>query len=270
MKHALSLTVLLQLAGHVVAADSPFSTDSDDAIKKTASTLASDLLKYYKGNEPGGTPGLLPGEYYFGESGAMWSSLIEYWHYTGDSSHNDLVSKAITFQAPGAQKDFMPENQTLYEGNDDQSFWAHAALVAAERGLPNPPKDQPHWIEFAKNVFDEQVDRWDKKACGGGLRWQIHSYNNGYDYKNSISSGYLFNIASRLARYTGNQTYSDWAGTAYDWVSKVGLITDDFKVYDGAQVEDDCKAITKYEFTINNAVFAHGAANMYNVVSIVL
>lgn len=268
MKHTLSFIALLQLAGHAVAAASPFSIDSDDAIKKTASTLASDLLKYYKGNEPGEIPGLLPKPYYFWQAGAMWSSLIEYWHYTGDSSHNDLVSKSILFQASD-DKDFMPKNQTMVEGNDDQSFWALAALVAAERGLPNPPKDQPQWIELVQTVFNEQVARWDTKACGGGLRWQIAMFNNGYDYKNSMSNGALFNIASRLARYTGNQTYSDWAGKTYDWASKVGFITDDFKVYDGAHVEDDCKSITKYEFTINNAIFVHGAANMYNVVSIV-
>ena len=267
MKYTLSLIALLQLAGHAVAAESPFSIDSDDAIKKTASTLASDLLKYYKGNEPGETPGLLPDPYYFWQAGAMWSSLVEYWHYTGDSSHNDLVSNAILSQI-SLNKDFMPLNQTLYEGNDDQSFWALAALVAAERGLPNHLKDYAQWIELVQNAFNEQVARWDTKTCSGGLGWQILEFNRGYDYKNTVSNGALFNIASRLARYTGNQTYSYWASKTYDWTSKVGLITDDFKVYDGAQVEDDCKAMVPYEFTINNAVLAHGAANMYNVVSI--
>ena len=41
----------------------------------------------------------------------MFGQLIHYWHLTGDSSYNDVVSEAIQFQV-GADNDFMPQNQT--------------------------------------------------------------------------------------------------------------------------------------------------------------
>lgn len=69
------------------------------------------------------------------------------------------------------------------------------------------------------------ASRWDTQYCGGGLRWQIFSWNNGYDYKNSVSNAALFHIAARLARYTGNQTYVDWAVKVFDWMESINLVT---------------------------------------------
>jgi len=43
-------------------------------------------------------------------------------YYTGDTTYNDEVSQALLHQA-GDDYDFMPENQTKTEGNDDQGFW---------------------------------------------------------------------------------------------------------------------------------------------------
>lgn len=109
------------------------------------------------------------------------------------------------------------------------------------------------------------MDRWDPDTCGGGLRWQVFTFNNGFNYKNSISNGCFFNIAARLARYTGNQTYADWAGKVWDWMTEVQFIDADFNVYDGAGVEDGCVTISRPQWTYNAGIFLHGAAVMYNV-----
>lgn len=42
----------------------------------------------------------------------------------------------------GANKDYLPANQSKDEGNDDQVFWAFAAMDAAELKFPDPPADK--------------------------------------------------------------------------------------------------------------------------------
>lgn len=112
-----------------------------------------------------------------------------------------VVSQALLFQT-GPDNDYMPPNQTKSEGNDDQGFWGMAAMSAAEVKFPNPPDDQPQWLALAQAVFNSQAERWDNTSCGGGLRWQIFTFNNGYNYKNSISGGCFFNVAARLGYYS--------------------------------------------------------------------
>jgi mannan endo-1,6-alpha-mannosidase len=59
------------LAGRVEAAIT-LDLSSTDSIKKAASTVAYDLMKYYTGNNTGDVPGNLPDPYYWWEAGAMW------------------------------------------------------------------------------------------------------------------------------------------------------------------------------------------------------
>lgn len=49
----------------------------------------------------------------------MWGTMIDYWHFTGDTSYNDVVTQALLFQV-GPSNDYMPPNQTKSLGNDDQ------------------------------------------------------------------------------------------------------------------------------------------------------
>ncbi|KAH6648990.1 cell wall glycosyl hydrolase [Truncatella angustata] len=249
------------LAGATQAIQVDFS--SDDSIKSAASTIAFGLLKYYTGNNTGDVPGNLPDPYFWWEAGAMFGTMVDYWFYTGDDTYNDVTMQALLHQV-GDDQDFMPQNQTRTEGNDDQGFWAMAAMTAAENNFPDPPSGQPQWLALAQAVFNEYVDRWDTETCGGGLRWQIFTFNNGFNYKNSISNGCFFNVASRLARFTGNQTYADWAEKVYDWMSDTGLITEDFKVFDGAQVDSNCTELDQAQWTYNAGIFLHGSAVMYN------
>lgn len=41
----------------------------------------------------------------------MFGQLIHYWHLTGDTTYNDVVSQAIQHQV-GENNDLMPKNQT--------------------------------------------------------------------------------------------------------------------------------------------------------------
>jgi len=236
------------------------------SIKQAASTIAYGMVKYYTGNNTGDVPGNLPAPYYWWEAGAMFGSLIDYWYYTGDTQYNDITTTALLFQA-GANADFMPPNQTKTEGNDDQSFWGLAAMSAAELNFPNPPPNQPQWLALAQAVFNTQVPRWDPTTCGGGLRWQIFTFNNGYNYKNAISNGCFFNMAARLGRYTGNTTYIDWANKMWDWVSAVGLMDNSYHFYDGTDDTLNCSQVNHIQWTYNAGVYLLGASTMWNVSS---
>ncbi|KAI2627209.1 glycoside hydrolase family 76 protein [Xylaria nigripes] len=218
-------------------------------------------MSMYNGDQPGQTPGLLPPPYYWWEAGALMGALVDYWYYTGDTTYNNITQQGMLHQV-GPYNDFMPPNQTLTEGNDDQGFWGMAAMSAAEYNFQNPDHDEPQWLALAQAVFNTQAARWDTKYCKGGLRWQIFTWNNGYDYKNSISQACFFNIGARLALYTGNSTYADWAVKTWDWMVHVGFMDKTYRVYDGASIQTECTEITPYEFSYNVGAFLLGAAAM--------
>lgn len=192
----------------------------------------------------------------------MFGSLVDYWYYTGDTTYNQVTSDALLYQV-GPYNDYMPPNQTLTEGNDDQGFWGMAAMSAAEYKFPDPPHGKPQWLALAQAVFNTQAARWDPDQCNGGLRWQIFRWNNGFNYKNSISQGCFFNVAARLALYTGNSTYADWAVKTWDWMVDVKFMDASYRVFDGAHIEDSCTDVVPYQFSYNVGTFLHGAAAMY-------
>ncbi|KKA26139.1 hypothetical protein TD95_004884 [Thielaviopsis punctulata] len=234
------------------------------SVKEGASTIAYDLLKFYTGNNTGDVDGNLPAPYYWWEAGAMFGLLVDYWWYTNDTSNNEATLRALEHQV-GNDANYMPENQTRSLGNDDQGFWGMAAMSAAEAGFENPPANKPQWLALAQAVFNDYVSRWDPQTCYGGLRWQIFTFNAGYDYKNSISNGCFFNLAARLARYTGNDSYAQWAEKIWDWEREIKFITDDWEVEDGAQTDDNCSDTTAVLWSYNFGIQMHGAANMYNL-----
>lgn len=228
-------------------------------------------MTYYHGDEVGQTPGILPGpppagDYYWWEGGALWGTMVDYWHYTADSTYNNVTEAALIFQANDPSDNYMPPNWTASLGNDDQGFWAMSAMLAAEVNFQNPPPEDPQWLTLAQAVFNTQAARWDTQYCNGGLRWQIPLSNNGYDYKNSIANAILFNLAARLARYTNNATYAHWADEAFNWTQSVGLIDQNWNIYDGAHVEYNCTDINRAQFSYTAAIFIQGMAFMSNYV----
>ncbi|THV49374.1 hypothetical protein BGAL_0198g00120 [Botrytis galanthina] len=260
----ISLKSLVALAAFSVTQVQGIDLDvtSTDSIKSAAGAIAKDLVSLYNQSQTPGNPiGVLNAPYYWWESGAMFDTLIQYWRLTGDSQYNKLVTQGLAAQR-GPNDDFMPPNQTISMGNDDQSIWALAAMSAVETRLV---EDQNvSWIDLAQATFDEQVLRWDGETCNGGLHWQIFTFNTGYSYKNTITNGNFFQLAARLAVSKNNDTYSDWATKAWNWTKAVGFIDEDFNVFDGADVSKDCSAINKVQFSENAGTFIAGAAYMYN------
>ncbi|RDL41568.1 Mannan endo-1,6-alpha-mannosidase [Venustampulla echinocandica] len=256
------LAAIAALTSSVYGLD--LKADSSDSIKSVASTIAQQMVSYYHGNQRGKTVGLLDSPpYYFWESGAMFDTLIQYWHLTGDNQYNDIVSQGLQAQI-GPNENYMPTNQSASIGNDDQAFWALAAMSAAEAKLPES-QGNPTWISLADAVFNDQVARWDNSSCNGGLRWQIFALNTGYSYKNSITNGMFFQLATRLARYTGNSTYSDWATKTFDWTTAAGFIDAKWNVFDGAQASTNCSEMDHVQFSYVAGTFVTGAAHMYNI-----
>lgn len=245
------------------------------------------MMEFYPGNKTGGIPGLFGAPYYWWESGAVFGvrsfvpecvpipncwpqqALIDYWWYTGDAGYNNVTTEALLYQV-GPDWNYMPPNQSRALGNDDQAFWGLAAMSAAEKNFPNPPnladQPQPQWLALAQAVFNTQAERWDSATCGGGLRWQIFTFNNGFNYKNTVSNGAFFQLASRLARYTGNTTYMDYAVKTWDWTREVGLMSDDYRFYDGYSTLDNCTKKDPIQWTYNAGLYLAGAAYLYDFV----
>ncbi|TGJ84761.1 hypothetical protein E0Z10_g4020 [Xylaria hypoxylon] len=267
-----SLVYLLPLYPLAALAALEVDFNSKDSIKQAAAQVAEDLLTYYHGDEPGQIPGILPGPppdggaYYWWEGGAMWGALLDYWHWTGDDTFNNLTYQGLLFQA-GPNKDFVNNNWSFSLGNDDQAFWAMSSLIAAETNFEDPPPKEAQWLALAQAVWNEQTDsRLRDGGCGFGLRWQAVSLNPGFSYKNTIANGCFFNIGARLARYTKNDTYTDWSARTWDWLVDVKYIDKDWNVYDGADISNNCTIIVKQQFSYNAAILLQGAAYMYNYV----
>ena len=240
-----------------------------ESIKSAARTLAFGLQSYYVNNQtttPPGMVGTWPGPtWYWWKGGAIWGGMIDYWAYTNDSSWNNVTQQGL-FAQVGPEFNFEPPAYNGNLGNDDQAFYALAAMSAAEYGFP-PPQGQNDtaWIDLVKAVFDRQIARWDTATCNGGLRWQVFEANKGWNYKNSISNGGLFQIAARLARYTGNQTYIDWSVKTWNWMSEIGLISPSYQVFDGTDVLKNCSELDHTQWTYNPAMMIYGAAALANL-----
>lgn len=257
---------LLACSTVVNALDIDFS--DTESINAGLGLVAEGLMNYYNGNDSGQTPGMFTHPYYWWQAGAAWNSMLDYWFYTGDDQYNSIIKSSLLFQV-GDNWDYMPSNQTTTEGNDDQGFWGITVMAAAEKNFTNPAEHEPQWLYLAQAVFNTMAARWDTQHCGGGLRWQIFTWNNGYNYKNTISNGCLFMLAARLARYTGNSSYTAWAEKVWDWTVEQEYIKIDpdsevWPVYDGAMIEDNCTELVTLEWTYNSGMYLASCAFMYN------
>ena len=241
-------------------------TNNVTNIINNANIVAKGLLNYYTGLEYGGTIGMFSLPYYWWEAGGAWGSLIDYAYLTNNDTLVPMIKQALEYQV-GDDFNYIPLNQSTTEGNDDQGFWGIAVMSAAERNISNPSDPRKAWLTLAQAVFNTMTARWDEKECNGGLRWQIFQWNSGYDYKNSVSNGCLFHIGARLARYTGNDSYVDWADKVWDWMYGVGVIDEEETytiIYDGVKINNNCSTITKLQWTYNQGLMLSGCAYLYN------
>jgi mannan endo-1,6-alpha-mannosidase len=224
--------ILLLTVGLPPATAQVYKLSDRNDIVASARTLAFDLMTFYDGNETGRVPGLLPGppaeglgDYYWGQAAHFWATFIDYWSATGDETYNDLIIQGLLHQV-GDSNDFSPFNQTRTLSNDDQCGWGTVAMLAAESRFPSPD-GAPGWLSIAQNVFEQLAWRFDQEeggACGGGLRWSVLSQNQGYGFKQTQATGCFLNLAARLARHTGNETYTNYADKSWDWMYNVGWV----------------------------------------------
>lgn len=175
--------------------------------------------------------------------------------------YNTLLADTLITEGTAAN-DFMTVHAT---GNDDQAWWALAALTAAETNLA--PTGPVPWATMAQNVFQQQTTRWDKDKCNGGMKWKILEGDgtDGWHYKSTIANGLFFQMAARLALLTGSADIKAWAVKSYDWTVSVGLISPQFDVYDGtddAKGENGCVDVNHNMWSYNVGVFMYGSAVM--------
>ncbi|KAL5120813.1 hypothetical protein ACEQ8H_001294 [Pleosporales sp. CAS-2024a] len=271
---ALAVLSLSLVRLHVAALE--LDPSSPDSIKNVSSKVAKQLVAQYATMDDkgvhilGGYPGILYLPFYWWEAGAMFGTLLDYWHYTGDDQYNGLIRDALIHNF-GENLDLMPANQSKNEGNDDQVFWAFSMIAAAEYKLPDPPPDQPGWLAITQSVFNQFLSRFEKEVsdgnCGGGMRWQIYQYLDGYKYKNTASNGGLFHLGARLAVYTKNESYASYAEKVYDWMAASPLLQPpDGTVNDGTSMKTEpmCKDADQTQWTYNYGIMIAGAAYMYN------
>ncbi|KAG6291719.1 hypothetical protein E4U09_003822 [Claviceps aff. purpurea] len=266
MKFVKSVHAVATLGG--IYAPKDIDVDSQTSVRNVAATLAHETMSYYVGNttDPKSREfGNVVKPYYWWVAGALWGTMLDYYHYTTDPSYNGVVLQALL--APtnlGIGHNFMPAEHSDEEGNDDLFFWGSAVLSAAERNFPQPNDSLPSWLDISVNVFDQLASRWDTKYCNGGVFWQILASNpNGLKYKNSVSNGGFFQLAARLGRATGNETYLNWAEKIWDWNAQVGFIdSQSYRVYDGAGIDSGCGKVNKKSFSYTTGIFLYGAAIM--------
>ena len=228
------------------------------------------MSTYYNPQAKGFKQGLLPfPPYYWWESGAFWGTMLDYSRYTGDGQYDELIGQGILSQG-SPTTDFMMWDQAFNLGNDDQVFWGLSAMTAAENLFPLPEKRAPNvtnaiWYQLSRGVFQNMVRRWNTTLCAGGLKWQFLPENRGFDYRSTITNVGFFQLAARLARFSGNSTYGAWADKSWSWMEAVGLIDKDtLAVYDGAGDVKNCTEVNKDQWSYNMAVAVHGAAVMWN------
>lgn len=222
---------------------------------EAAKDIVTGLMDYHQGD------GTFIAAYWW-QSGEAYTSLLNYQHICDDSQFEDDVYTGILSQV-GSDYDFQPSSQNGQIGNDDIGSWALTAMLAAETGFKSGGHD---WIDIVKNSYELLMDRWDNDTCHGGIRWQFDKARSGWDYKAHIANGNLFQLAGRLARYTGESSYVADATRIYNWISEVGLINEleyGTEVYDGVDTSR-CGDVTKVLWTYNYGVLIGGSAYLYD------
>lgn len=237
---------------------------SQDSVCSAAAAIVSGLMDYYTGLRYGGTVGMVVPPYYWWHAGELFGGWVDYWYFCqkDNATFTNILFDAMYAQR-GTNNDYMPANQSMTEGNDDQGVWGMAIMQAVERNFTNGDKS---WLYLIQAIYNTMNNRWDPSTCGGGLRWQIFTWNSGYNYKNSIANGCLFHIAARLYRYTEQSVYLDTANKVYDWMWNVGFFsnTPSFIIYDGAEDTNNCTSLTVHKWSYTYGIFLAGSAYLYN------
>src|SRR5215469_10861046 len=122
---------------------SPANHFSKAAVKSSAETIAQAVLTYYPpdSTSPSGQAiGIFGPDYTWGEAGAVWGGLVDYWALTGDSQFNGQVQAALVAQSglPTTSALFLPGNQTSTEVHETILVQSLAELTRATPGKFRP------------------------------------------------------------------------------------------------------------------------------------
>jgi len=117
---------------------------------------------------------------------------------------------------------------------------------------------------FENNAtFHEPYYWWE-----GGLAFNNMIENAYLCQNNTISNAGMFQMAARLGKFFNNPVYLKQADEVFTWLRNVGFVNLDGNqttVYDGANLETDCKDITEKQWSYNFGMTLGGCAYMYNV-----
>jgi mannan endo-1,6-alpha-mannosidase len=87
-----------------------------------------------------------------------------------------------------------------------------------------------------------------------------------------VQNGGFFQLASRLARYTGNETYTQWAEKMWNWLDQSTLINKQdpttWKINDGAGIDNGCTDPNPGQYSYNYGILIGGLAYIYSHVSL--
>lgn len=224
-------------------------TPTPTPLKSTASKIAHEL----RSKAPSSI--LYPiTNYWWWESAIVTDAFLTYGLLTGDTQYEEAARDTLTSQA-GPANDFM--NPELATGNDDQAWWALAALTAG--------KKTPAFVSATQNVFAAQKKRWQGATCGGGLKWGIVEGGHGWNYRSTITQGLFALLSAELEKGTPDADVSSWAARAYDWAVASGLIDAEFNVLDGLGDQKTggrmgCEAPVTARWSYNAGIFLQAAA----------
>ena len=123
--------------------------DDTASVKGVARTIAAGTMSYYPGTDEAFAD--LPAPYYWWECGALMGAMLDYSHYTQDSTYDKTLATALLAQV-GPDFDYMLPSHFGDEGNDDQAFWGFAVMSAAERNFPQPDASVPAWLDLSANL----------------------------------------------------------------------------------------------------------------------
>jgi mannan endo-1,6-alpha-mannosidase len=87
------------------------------------------MMTWYYGNETGQIPGAFPDKWW--EGATLFLTLLQYWHFTGDTTYNSELSIGLQWQS-GDSGDYMPSNYSSYLVSNPRSLKRYKCLIRFE------------------------------------------------------------------------------------------------------------------------------------------
>ncbi|KAJ2994805.1 hydrolase 76 protein [Globomyces sp. JEL0801] len=242
--------MLNQLGVFLIATNTVMAIKLDvndqQAMLKAAQGIAKNLMNYYVPGKTASQGTILPNTAKTAQGGIMWGVMMDYMKATGDQQYSTAVVNGLTLASYGPTASFLGKTASIAETlegkwNDDILWWALGPVTGAEIfGKDTVMPGGVSYSKLAKNTWDQVWNQWDD-SCQGGLWWSRDRKNvKSKGYKSTITHGQQMVLGSRLAILTGDKTLAEASVRMYQWLKKTGIITPQFKVRDGLDVDQKC------------------------------